>query len=162
MGNEPSFHIPYLYNHLGAPWKTEKRIRMLLETWFTDTSLGIPGDEDGGGMSAFVVFSMMGFYPTVPGVPAYDIGSPVFDSVTIRLHNGKTFRIVCKNNSHDNKYIQSIQLNGKPSEKVWLRHADIVNGGTLELAMGNTPNRSLGTQPANFPPSAMALNPESF
>ena len=67
---------------------------MLLDTWFTDTLLGMPGDEDGGGMSAFVVFSMMGFYPVTPGVPVYDLGSPVFDRVTIRLHNGKTLRIV--------------------------------------------------------------------
>jgi predicted alpha-1,2-mannosidase len=114
MGNEPSFHIPYLYNYLGAPWKTQKRIRMLLETWFPDTLLGIPGDEDGGGMTAFVVFSMMGFYPVTPGVPVYDIGSPVFDRVTIRLHNGKTLRIVARNNSKNNKYVQSIRLNGKP------------------------------------------------
>jgi putative alpha-1,2-mannosidase len=72
MGNEPSLHIPYLYNYLGAPWKTQKRVRMLLDTWFTDTTLGMPGDEDGGGMSAFVVFSMMGLYPVTPGIPIYD------------------------------------------------------------------------------------------
>ena len=70
MGNEPSMAIPYIYNHLGAPWKTQKRVRQLLESWFPDTIMGIPGDEDGGGMSAFVVFSMMGFYPVVPGRPA--------------------------------------------------------------------------------------------
>ena len=162
MGNEPSFHIPYLYNHLGTPWKTQKRVRMLLETWFTDTLLGIPGDEDGGGMTAFVVFSMMGFYPVTPGVPAYDIGSPVFDRVTINLHNGKTLRIVAKNNSHDNKYVQSIRLNGKPSTNVWFRHADIANGGTLELEMGNTPNRTLGADAASLPPSALALDPTTL
>ena len=118
MGNEPSFPIPYLYDYTGAPWKTQKRIRMLLETWFTDTVLGMPGDEDGGGMSSFVVFSMMGFYPPVPGVPVYCLGSPVFDRVTIRLKNGKTIRIICKNNSRDNKYIQSFRLNGRPGRRV--------------------------------------------
>ncbi len=157
MGNEPSLHIPYIYNYLGAPWKTQKRVRMLLDTWFTDTSLGMPGDEDGGGMSAFVVFSMMGFYPVTPGVPIYNLASPVFDRITINLHNGKTLKIICPNNSKDNKYIQSIRLNGKPLNQVWFRHADIVNGGTLELQMGNTPNEKLGSDPASFPPSEIAL-----
>ncbi len=159
MGNEPSLHIPYLYNYLGAPWKTQKRIRMLLDTWFTDTLLGMPGDEDGGGMSAFVVFSMMGLYPVTPGVPIYDLGSPVFDRVTIHLQHGKTLRIICRNNSSDNKYIQSIKLNGKTLNQVWFKHADIVNGGTLEVKMGKTPNLKLGADPATFPPSAMNLNP---
>jgi predicted alpha-1,2-mannosidase len=159
MGNEPSLHIPYLYNHLGAPWKTQKRVRMLLDTWFTDTLLGMPGDEDGGGISAFVVFSMMGFYPVTPGVPVYELASPVFDRITIRLHTGKTFRISCRNNSESNKYIQSLKLNGEPLPKVWFSHTDIVNGGSLEIQMGNTPNETLGANPASFPPSSMALNP---
>lgn len=124
MGNEPSLHIPYIYNYLGVPWKTQKRVRMLLDTWFTDTTLGMPGDEDGGGMSAFVVFSMMGFYPVTPGVPIYDLASPVFDRVTIRLHNGKTFSIVCRDNSADNKYIQSVKFNGRNQRRVWITHAN--------------------------------------
>jgi predicted alpha-1,2-mannosidase len=162
MGNEPSLHIPYLYNYLGAPWKTQKRVRMLLDTWFTDTTLGMPGDEDGGGMSAFVVFSMMGLYPVTPGVPVYNITSPVFDRVAIRLHNGRTFSIVCRNNSRDNKYIQGIKLNGRSQPRVWIRHADVVNGDALELEMGNTPNKSLGANEADLPPSAMALDPQDF
>ena len=92
MGNEPSLVIPYIYNRVGAPWKTQKRVRMLLESFFTDTLQGIPGDEDGGGMSAFVVFSMLGFYPVTPGIPVYDVGSPVFDKATIHLKNGKRLR----------------------------------------------------------------------
>ena len=159
MGNEPSLHIPYLYDYLGAPWKTQKRVRMLLNTWFTDTTLGMPGDEDGGGMSAFVVFSMMGFYPVTPGVPVYDLAGPVFDRITIQLQNGKTLKIICRNNSANNKYIQSIRVNGQPSQRVWFRHADIVNGGTIELQMGDTPNLKLGSDPADFPPSAMSVNP---
>jgi predicted alpha-1,2-mannosidase len=162
MGNEPSLHIPYIYNYLGAPWKTQKRVRMLLDTWFTDTTLGMPGDEDGGGMSAFVVFSMMGLYPVTPGVPIYDITSPVFNRITILLHDGKTFSIVCRSNSAQNKYIQNIRLNGQPWPKVWINHASIANGGTLELEMGNTPNKQLGASPADFPPSAMNLNPVTF
>jgi len=158
MGNEPSLHIPYIYNYLGAPWKTQKRVRMLIDTWFTDTTLGMPGDEDGGGMSAFVVFSMLGLYPVTPGVPIYDLTSPVFDSETIRLHNGKTLKIECRDNSRDNKYIQSIRLNGQLLNQVWVRHADIANGGTLELQMGNTPNKQLGADPATFPPSSINLD----
>jgi predicted alpha-1,2-mannosidase len=159
MGNEPSLHIPYLYNYLGVPWKTQKRVRMLLDTWFTDTTLGMPGDEDGGGMSAFVVFSMMGLYPVTPGVPIYDLTSPVFDKISIHLHNGKTLQIICRNNSGKNKYIQSIKLNGQLQSQVWVRHADVRNGGILELQMGDTPNKKLGASPADLPPSAMALNP---
>jgi predicted alpha-1,2-mannosidase len=162
MGNEPSLHIPYIYNYLGVPWKTQKRVRMLLDTWFTDTTLGMPGDEDGGGMSSFVVFSMMGFYPVTPGVPIYDLCSPVFDRVTIRLHNGKTISIICKNNSKQNKYIQSIRLNGKPLNRVWFTHSDIANGGKFELQMGNTPNFDLGADPSTFPPSAMSVNPKAL
>ncbi len=162
MGNEPSLHIPYIYNYLGAPWKTQKCVRMLLRSFFTDTLFGMPGDEDGGGMSAFVVFSMIGFYPVTPGVPIYDLGSPIFDRITIHLQNGKTIRIICRDNSPDDKYIQSIRLNGKPLHQVWFRQADLVNGGELVLQMGNTPNKDLGVDPATFPPSAMSVHPTTY
>jgi len=98
-----------------------------------------------------VVFSMMGFYPVTAGVPIYDIASPVFDRITIDLPNGKTFRIICLNNSRDNKYIQSIEFNGKPWQQVWFKHSEIVNGGTMELKMGNVPNVELGADPSTFP-----------
>ena len=162
MGNEPSFAIPYIYNRLGAPWKTQKRIRMLLESFFTDSLKGIPGDEDGGGMSAFVVFSMLGFYPVTPGIPTYDIASPVFEKATIHLKNGRDFVILARNTSHDNKYVQSILLNGKPLDQVWFRHADIAGGGTLELTMGDTPNRQLGTKTESLPPASLTVNPADY
>ena len=162
MGNEPSLAIPYIYNRLGAPWKTQKRIRMLLESFFPDTVQGIPGDEDGGGLSAFVVFSMLGFYPATAGVPTYDIGSPIFDKAAIHLKNGKDLVILAHHTSHQNKYVQSIRLNGKPLNQVWFRHADIAQGGTLELEMGDTPNTSLGSSPSTFPPDSLALHPEAF
>jgi predicted alpha-1,2-mannosidase len=162
MGNEPSFAIPYIYNRLGAPWKTQKRVRMLLDSFFTDTLQGIPGDEDGGGMSAFVVFSMMGFYPVTPGIPTYDIGSPVFDKTTIHLKNGKELVIVAHNNSHDNKYVQGIRLNGQALNQLWFRHAAIANGGILELIMGDTPNTALGSAPSSFPPASMSVKPEDL
>lgn len=162
MGNEPSFAIPYIYNRVGAPWKTQKRIRMLLDAFFPDTLHGIPGDEDGGGMSAFVVFSMLGFYPVTPGIPAYDVGSPIFTKATIHLKNGKDFVIIAHNTSRNNKYVQSIRLNGHALNQVWFRHADIANGGTLEITMGDTPNINLGSDPATFPPDSLDTKPEDY
>ncbi|TKB96380.1 GH92 family glycosyl hydrolase [Pedobacter cryophilus] len=144
MGNEPGLHIPYLYNYTGSPWKTQKRIRMLLDTWFTDNLFGMPGDEDGGGMSAFVVFSMMGFFPVTPGVPVYNIGSPIFDRVSIRLTDGSVFEITAVNNSAENKYIQKASLNGKDLNKPWFTHEDLIKGGKLVFVMGNKPNTEWG------------------
>ena len=144
MGNEPSFHIPYLYNYAGAPWKTQKRIRFLLDAWFQDNIFSIPGDEDGGGMTAFVVFSSMGFYPVTPGIPVYTIGSPVFEEVDIKLENGKTFKMRAHNCSVKNKYIQSAKLNGKPLDKPWFTHEDLMNGAVVELEMGPYPNKEWG------------------
>src|SRR6185436_13110482 len=155
MGNEPSFSTPYLYNRLGAPWKAQKRVRMLLEAFFPATLQGIPGDEDGGGMSAFVVFSMLGFYPVTPGIPAYDVGSQVFDKATIHLKNGKDFVILANQNSHENKYVQSIRLNGMPLNQIWFRHSDIANGGTLELTMGDVPNNTFGSIASVLPPNSI-------
>lgn len=155
MGNEPSYHIPYIYNYLGAPWKTQKRIRMLMESFFTDNVYGIPGDEDGGGTSAFVVFSMMGFFPVTPGIPIYNIGSPVFENISITLPNGKTFTVVAKNSSKSNKYIQKAFLNGKPLNKPWFTHTDLVNGGKLELEMGSQPNKLWGSNMGDAPPSSI-------
>ena len=162
MGNEPSFAIPYIYDRVGAPWKTQARVRMLLDTFFTDTLHGIPGDEDGGGMSAFVVFSMMGFYPVTPGIPVYDIVSPVFEKVTIHLENGKDFVILARGASRRNRYVQKIVLNGKPLDRVWFRHADIAQGGVLELTMGDAPNPSLGATPSSFPPDRISIHPEDY
>jgi predicted alpha-1,2-mannosidase len=144
MGNEPSFHIPYLYNFAGAPWKTQKRVRFLLDVWYKDSIFGIPGDEDGGGMSAFVVFSSMGFYPVTPGQPVYTIGSPVFSKVTINLTNGKQFKMIAKNSSVVNKYIQAAKFNGQVLNKPLFTHQQLVDGGTLELEMGPKPNKNWG------------------
>ena len=157
MGNEPSLHIPYLYNYAGAPWKTQKRVRMLLDTWFTNTPFGIPGDEDGGGLSAFVVFSSMGFYPVTPGMPVFNIGSPVFDNVTVKLQNNKIFRLVARNNSRQNKYIQSARLNGKDLNKPWFSWDDIKDGAELLLEMGSRPNFKWGSAPEDAPPSGTDL-----
>ena len=157
MANEPSLHIPYIYNYAGAPWKTQKRIRQCLGTWFRNDVMGVPGDEDGGGLTSFVVFSSMGFYPVTPGFPIYNIGSPLFTDVQVSLPGGKTFRIVAKDCSDTNKYIQSAKLNGKPLVKPWFTRDDIKKGGTLVLEMGSRPNKSWGSAVDCAPPSADAI-----
>ena len=127
---------------------------MLMESWFRNDLMGICGDEDGGGMSAFYVFSAMGFYPVTPGMPSYTIGSPLFTKITISLENGKKFIIEAPKSSWENKYIQSVKLNGKPHEKTWFTHDDIINGGVLTLELGERPNKSWGITPDAVPPSA--------
>ena len=144
MANEPALHIPYLYNYAGQPWMTQKRIHKLIGEWFRNDLMGVPGDEDGGGMSAFVVFSQMGFYPVTPGLTSYSIGSPFFQKVSIQLPNGKSFVIIGKNASAKNKYIQSAKLNGQPLNVPQLTHADVLKGGTLEFVMGDRANRNWG------------------
>ena len=144
MANEPSLHIPYLYDYAGAPWKTQKRIRQLLRTWFRDDLMGVPGDEDGGGMTSFVVWSCLGLYPVTPGSAEYAIGSPVFPEAKVHLPGGKTFEIVAKGASEDNKYIQSATLNGEPLTRPFLSHDDVVKGGKLVFVMGDQPNKNWG------------------
>ena len=152
MANEPSFHIPYLYNYAGAPWKTQKRIRTLLDQWYRNDLMGVPGDEDGGGMSAFVVFSMMGFYPVTPGLPVYNIGSPVFEKVEMDIAGGKTFKVVARNYAPGRKYIRSARLNGQDLDRCWFTHEELMKGGTLELEMSDKPCKEwgVGVPPPSF------------
>jgi predicted alpha-1,2-mannosidase len=145
-GNEPSFHIPYLYNYAGQPWRTQRRIREVMDMWFDDKPMGIPGDEDGGGLCSWYVFSAMGFFPVTPGSGEYSIGSPFFESVKIELPDGKTFKIIARNCSGRNKYIQSATLNGKGLNRPFISHSDIMNGGSLQLVMGERPNKQWGLQ----------------
>ena len=155
MANEPSMHVPYLYNYAGKPWMTQKRVRTLLNQWFRNDLMGMPGDEDGGGLASFVVFSQMGFYPVTPGMPSYNIGSPVFTNMKMTLSNGKTFEIKANNASAENKYIQSARLNGKEWNQAWFNHSDIMDGGVLELEMGPKANKAWGVETP--PPSAGVL-----
>ncbi len=144
MGNEPSFHIPYLYNYFGAPWKTQQRIRFLLDVWFKDNIFGIPGDEDGGGMTAFVVFSSMGLYPVTPGLPFYTITSPLFEKTTIHLTNGKKFTVLARGASKTKKYIQKALINGVDIDSPYITHEQIMAGAKLELVLSDMPNKEWG------------------
>lgn len=153
MANEPSLHVPYLYNYIGMPWKTQKRIRQMLDTWFRSDVMGVPGDEDGGGMSAFVVFSQLGLYPVTPGYAVYNIGSPVFTHASIRLSNGNQFEVVAHGASAANKYVQRAKLNGEELNRPWLSHDEVMKGGKLELVMDSAPNKQWGSDPNSVPPS---------
>jgi predicted alpha-1,2-mannosidase len=158
MANEPSLHIPYLYNYAGQPWKTQKRIRTLLDEWFRNDLMGVPGDEDGGGLTSFVVFSYMGFYPVTPGMPIYNIGSPMFEKVMVHLENGKIFELEAKNVSDENKYIQSATFNGIPWNKPWFEHKELAKGGKLVFIMGPKANRNWGSAANDAPPSAEKID----
>lgn len=151
MGNEPSLHIPYLYNFSGQPWKTQKRVRMLMEAWFRNDLMGICGDEDGGGLSAFAVFTAMGFYPVTAGSPAYTFGSPIFSEASIRLENGKTFTLSAPKADRANKYIQSVKVNGKAWDKTWFPHDIVADGGKIVMELGDRPNKAWGVAPDAVP-----------
>jgi putative alpha-1,2-mannosidase len=146
-GNEPSHHVPYLYNYAGAPWKTQERVREIMDTKYGFNYRGLPGNDDMGQMSAWYVFSALGFYPVTTGAPVYTIGSPLFKKAVISLdeyYQNKKFVVKAKNVSGNNKYIQSAKLNGKPLLKPWITHEEIVTGGILKLRMGPTPNKTWG------------------
>lgn len=145
-GNEPSHHVAYLYNYAGAPWKTQERIRYILNTLYTDKPDGLCGNDDCGQLSAWYVFSAMGFYPVCPGQNIYAIGSPIFDKVTINLENGKTFVITTKNNSLENIFINSASLNGSKYNKPFITHQQIMEGGQIDFLMDNSPNTNWGTK----------------
>ena len=137
-GNEPSHHVAYLYDFTDQPWKTQERVRMILPLMYKPTPDGLGGNDDTGQMSAWYIFSSLGFYPFAPGSPEYTIGSPAVNHAVIHLDNGKTFTINVNNQSDKNVYIQKMTLNGKPLNKLSLNHSDIMNGGVLTFDMGAT------------------------
>ncbi|WP_462317205.1 GH92 family glycosyl hydrolase [Marinilabilia sp.] len=142
-GNEPSHHITHMYNFVGQSWKTQELTDHIMgELYFNDPN-GLAGNEDCGQMSAWYVLNAMGFYSFCPGEPIYSIGRPLFDKVDINLENGKKFSIISNNNSKNNKYLQSVKLNGVKMDTPFFDHEDILGGGVLEFEMGATPNYHL-------------------
>ncbi|MBB6127090.1 GH92 family glycosyl hydrolase [Mucilaginibacter lappiensis] len=136
-GNEPSHHVAYLYNWTDKPWKTQERIRMILPRMYKPTPDGLGGNDDTGQMSAWYIFSSLGFYPVAPGSDQYSTGSPAVNGAVINLDNGKTFTINVKNQSPKNVYVQKMVLNGKALDKLFISHADIMNGGEITFYMGS-------------------------
>jgi predicted alpha-1,2-mannosidase len=139
-GNEPSHHMAYLYDFVNKPFKTQEKVRQILTELYTNTPDGISGNEDCGQMSAWYIFSSLGFYPVTPGSNQYIIGSPLFEKATINLENGKVFTVEAKNNSSENKYIKSVKLNGNNYEFSYINHSDIINGESLVFEMTNKPS----------------------
>ena len=138
-GNEPGHHIPYLYNWTGHPEKTQARVRMILDTMYAPNVDGLCGNDDAGQMSAWYVFSVLGFYPVTPGSSDYALGSPLVRDAVIHLENGKTLRIEAKNQHKDNVYVKEVYLNGKKLDGTMLSHHDLVKGGHLLFEMSNKP-----------------------
>jgi predicted alpha-1,2-mannosidase len=144
--NEPVHHIPYLYNRLGEPWKTQKLTRYICEKAYNNSVEGLVGNEDVGQMSAWYVLSAAGIHPVCPGETRFEITSPVFDRIDINLASGKTFSIIATNNSPQHVYIQSARLNGSDYNKCYIDYQDIIKGGTLELTLTDTPDKEFGKQ----------------
>lgn len=145
-GNEPSHHMAYLYDYAVQPWKTQQRVRQIMDQFYRPAPDGLIGNEDCGQMSAWYVFSGAGFYPVTPGSTTYAIGSPLFPEVRFRFESGKSFVVKAHNVSAQNVYIQSATLNGKPYLKSYLEHGDLVAGGELVFEMGPQPNRLWGVK----------------
>lgn len=138
-GNEPGHHIPYFYNFTHQPWKTGERVEQILSTFYKNSPSGLCGNDDCGQMSAWYIFSVMGFYPFCPGNDEYAVGRPYFDKISVQLENGGVLNIIAKNKSEKNRYVQEIWVNGKQLEKPFLQHEDIVQGADIIFVMGKKP-----------------------
>ncbi len=152
-GNEPSHHMAYLYNFIGKPWKTQALVRKINTELYSTGPDGLCGNDDCGQMSAWYIFSVLGFYPFCPGEDYYVIGSPMVKKAEIKVGMGKTFTIIAKNNSLKNKYINSVMLNGENYTKSYISHQDIVNGGELKFIMSDSPNFNWGNNFEDLPKS---------
>ena len=151
QGNQPIQHMIYLYSYAGQPWKTQYWIRQVMDRLYNSSENGYPGDEDQGGLSSWYVLSALGIYSVCPGTDEYVLGSPKFRKATITMEDGKKFVIEAKGNSKDNVYIQNATLNGKRHTRNYIHYSDIVNGGVLELQMGNQPEKTRGTAKEDRP-----------
>lgn len=152
-GNEPGHHVAYMYSYAGAHYKTQSRVRFLLDTMHHADPDGLAGNEDCGQMSAWYVMSALGLYAVDPVSGIYVFGSPLFDRATIQLDGGKQLVVETVGNGPDKPYIQAVTWNGKPYSKSWIRHAEILEGGTLQFHMSAQPNTNFGTAPQDRPPS---------
>ena len=151
QGNQPIQHMIYLYSYAGQPWKTQYWIRQVMDRLYNSSENGYPGDEDQGGMSSWYVLSALVIYSVCPGTDEYVLGSPKFRKATITMEDGKKFVIEAKGNSKDNVYIQNATLNGKRHTRNYIHYSDILNGGVLELQMGNQPEKTRGTAKEDRP-----------
>ncbi len=150
-GNQPAQHMVYLYNYAGQPWKTQERVREVMDKLYSPAPDGYCGDEDNGQTSAWYVFSAMGFYPVCPGAGQYVFGSPVFDKVTLTFENGNQLTISANKNSPENVYVDKVTLNGKKFNANYITHKMVMDGGNLAFYMSNTPNKKKGGTKDAYP-----------
>ncbi len=150
-GNQPIQHMIYLYNYAGQPWKTQHWVREVMNKLYTPQADGYCGDEDNGQTSAWYVFSAMGFYPVSPAVNEYVLGAPLFKKIKVTLENGITIEINAPKNNTDNRFIKGVNYNGKVYGKNYFTYTDLVKGAVIDFDMSNTPNKTRGTKPGDFP-----------
>ncbi len=150
-GNEPSHQVPYMYCYAGKPWKTQERIHQIVNSMYKNKPDGLSGNDDCGQMSAWYIFSVLGFYPVAPGSNEYVIGSPCISEALINLENGNEFKITVENYSEKNIYINALLLNGKNINRSFITHSEILNGGELKFIMASEPNKSWATDSNSFP-----------
>ena len=150
-GNEPSHHVAYLYDYAGAPWRTQARLKQIVDSQYKPTPDGLAGNDDLGQMSAWLLFTGLGFYPVTPGSGEYAIGRPFVDRATIALPNGRRFTVVATGLSEANRYVGAVTLNGRPLDRSFVRHAEIEAGGELRFTMQASPNTTWATAPADRP-----------
>ena len=141
----------YLYNYTTEPWKAQYHVRNVLDKLYSYHPDGYCGDEDNGQTSAWYVFSAMGFYPVCPGTDEYVFGSPLFDKITLQLETGNEFIIESENNCSKNVYVDKVSLNGKVTDKNYIQHATIQNGGKIKFSMSDKPNKNRGTKKESYP-----------
>ena len=158
--NEPSHHYGYLYDYSGEPWKTQAKVREIANAEYANLPAGLDGDDDCGQMSAWYLFTALGFYPVTPASGNYMIGSPMFTSMSLKLADDKTFKVIAHNNSEKNVYIQSATLNGRPLLTPVITYEQILAGGALEFVMGPEPSLwAADWNPAPLPGVAHGLKP---
>ena len=157
-GNEPSHHMAYLYDYIGKPWKTQRLVRQIMDSLYHRGPEGLPGNEDCGQMSAWFVWSAMGFYPVTPGSPYYAVGSPLFDSLNVKLENGHTIHIKTKRSGISEVYIKRLLIDGKPMEENVISHDQLTNAGVIEFEMSSSPVTTRGITPE----LRISMNPPFF
>jgi len=153
VGNEPVFFVPWAYDYVGAPWRTQAVVRKVENELFTTGPDGEPGNDDLGAMSAWYVFAALGIYPVTPGVGGFALDSPMFPSATVHLGNGDAIQIEGENAGADNPYVQSLVVNGKAYQRTWINYDSWSRGAILLFKLGPSPNKAWGAKAEDAPPS---------
>src|SRR5205085_10697157 len=151
--NAPVFPVPWIYNYVGQPWKTQAVTRYVLTELFAPDPGGIPGNDDLGATSSWIVFAAVGLYPTIPAVGGFSINSPLFPETIVRMGGAGRLRIIALGASAKTPYVQELWLNGRPYESTWLPYETIAQGGTLRFKLAGTPNTRWASAPSASPPS---------